>query len=358
MTKDELFSAITTIGGKHTYPFDYSSENYDYLDFVLKLLGEYLSLLDSLDEESLIILNKSLPEDIVNFPLSRPLSLLEDAHAVADIVKEVLYLSYRTHHSEAYNKLLEFFSKDDHHFFNLLPRLEMRNDVYYRMRTGYIDWSNPQGEMFHIPFQLRHKVSTQRYSIPGYPVIYLASALETSWYELNQPDVLEVTIAKFKFKDMAIFIDLGYPLTQNPSGWEFYCLFVFYPLFIACSVRVKYPDAPFKVEYLMPQLMLRVVRNYDIITGISYMSNKTPLQDDVFSLYYRNYVVITKNALCREGYDAALASKMQMSKPFRFEKMWFEKHGIEDSSNLAKIGLGNMCHTRDKFEDIVLTMRN
>lgn len=211
--------------------------------------------------------------------------------------------------------------------------------------------------MFHIPFQSRHLVSTQRYSIPGYPVIYLASALETAWYELGQPELFDTTCAKYKFKDLAVFVDLGYPLKENPSLWELYSLFVFYPLIIATSVRVKYPNAPFKVEYMLPQLMLRVIRNYDHITGISYMSNKTPLQDNIFSLYYRNFVVITKNALCRDGYDADLASKMQMTKPFRFEKKWFEEHGFENSSNIAKVGLCSLQHMNDKYEDIILPMK-
>lgn len=358
MTKKELYETITKVGGKLTYPFDYKNLTFDYLDYVTALIEEFLPLIEQLDDVSVKALNESLPEDIVNFPLARPLSLLDDVRFVADITKEVLQLSYRTYHSEAYNKLLEFFSKDDHHFFMLLPRLEMKGYDFYRMRTGDIDWSNSQGEMFHIPFQLRHLVSTQRYSIPGYPVIYLASNLETAWYELNQPDIYNTTSAKFKFKDMAIFIDLGYPLRENPSDWELYCLFVFYPLFIACSVGVKYPEAPFKVEYMMPQLMLRVVRNYDMIRGISYMSNKTPLQDDVFSLCYRNYVVITKNALCREGYDESLAEKMMMTKPFRFEKEWFEKHGFSGVSDYAKIGLVSVEHVNDRFDDIQLRMKN
>jgi len=41
--------------------------------------------------------------------------------------------------------------------------------------------------MFHIPFELRHLVTTQRYSIPGFPTLYAGSSLYVCWLELGRP---------------------------------------------------------------------------------------------------------------------------------------------------------------------------
>lgn len=42
-------------------------------------------------------------------------------------------------------------------------------------------------EMFHVPFELRHKVASQRYSIPGLPSLYLGGSLSACWVEMRQP---------------------------------------------------------------------------------------------------------------------------------------------------------------------------
>jgi hypothetical protein len=55
---------------------------------------------------------------------------------------------------------------------NMAPELQH----LYRIRT----WNVPlslRRELFHIPFQSRERVATQRYSIPGLPCLYLGGSV-------------------------------------------------------------------------------------------------------------------------------------------------------------------------------------
>lgn len=68
----------------------------------------------------------------------------------------------------------------------------------YRIRIG----DNKQyssSEMFHIPFQLRHKVSEQRFSISGLPCLYMGNSIYASWLEMNKPKLNSFQVAKLEF---------------------------------------------------------------------------------------------------------------------------------------------------------------
>ena len=56
---------------------------------------------------------------------------------------------------------------------------------YYRIRAGKEDYDRK--DMFHIPMDKRHLIKSYRYSIPGYPCLYLASGQELCWFECGMP---------------------------------------------------------------------------------------------------------------------------------------------------------------------------
>lgn len=321
----QLFKTITTRGNRLCYPFDYSQSGMDYLDYVNRIVDEYLQLISQLDIESIQTLNNSYSTSRFNSPLVLPLNVIEDAHKVAKMVHDVLNECYRCYYDDAYKILEAFFLKNNYHYYKLLPAYRCdTNYALYRMRSGRIniDLNNYQGELFHIPYHLRHNVSTQRYSIPGYPILYLAGSFLTAWCELNKPSLKDVIYSKMKFKENESFIDLAYPLSPDPNLWEYYSLFIFYPLMIACMVQVKHPNAPFKPEYCLPQQMLNLVRSMPAENniGIVYMSNKSPNSVDIFSLMSRNFAVVVRDTLRSKGYDVKLANKMIMTNPVSFSE--------------------------------------
>ena len=241
----KLYSEITTRGNKFCYPFIYTDADGDYLSYITQLIEAFVERVKELDETSVLILNKAfekLPED--KKP-KKKFNFIRDLDALSQLVLNVLKDCYKCYPYDAFQKLKIFFEADDYFYLKMLPQLSIDNQCkLYRIRTGSFDNTN-DGEMFHIPFDKRHLVTTQRYSVPGYPILYLAGSLFTAWCEMDKPELDGMNYAGFRFKNSELFIDLGYPY-HSATIWEWYSLFVMYPLLMACMVRVKNSSAPFK----------------------------------------------------------------------------------------------------------------
>lgn len=52
-------------------------------------------------------------------------------------------------------------------------------------------------DMWHIPFKQRSKVSTERFSMPGIPCLYLATSSYGCWLEMNKPPYDEFWVSSF-----------------------------------------------------------------------------------------------------------------------------------------------------------------
>ncbi len=144
---------------------------------------------------------------------------------------------------------------------------------FYRIRKKEENFAMNSYEMFHIPFDQRGKVSTQRYSIPGFPSLYLAKTLYVAWEELNRPSLNDFQAVRLVSKKKINFLDL------TTSDWgkdnlnkTAYKYLMTWPLIAACSIKVNNPNDTFKPEYIIPQLLLQWVRNTGEIDGIKYSS--------------------------------------------------------------------------------------
>lgn len=187
------------------------------------------------------------------------------------------------------------------------------NDNLALYRLVCVDDYAPYGRarVFHTPYTLRSKVSTSRYSIAGYPSLYLGTSLqlcaeEVSYnlrrsfalasrykiercieYNNTEVDVIELAVKPQDFTGVRRnresnqtsrrIISPG--LLNNPSVRDAYLLW--YPLIAACSyIRTNKKD-PFAAEYIVPQLLMQWVRSeiqypnnsdYDKLIGIRYFS--------------------------------------------------------------------------------------
>ena len=307
-----LYAEITERGNRFCYPFIYSDTDGDYLAYISRLIEDYIQRVSQIDYHSVELLNHSFDTLPSECKPPKDFDFVRDVKALSKLVIDVLNDCYRCYPDDAFQKLKLFFEADNLYYLNMLPQLEVKKWSLFRIRTGVFD-KTQDGEVFHIPFEKRHLVATQRFSIPGYPILYLAGSLFTAWCEMDKPELEGMTFAEFKFKEKEVFVDLSYPYSKDINLWEYYSLFVMYPLLMACMVRVKCPNAPFKPEYIMPQLMTKLVREHGSqFRGIAYMSNKLPDNSSLHSVEARCLAVCTNNCICIKGHDANLAAKMQM----------------------------------------------
>jgi hypothetical protein len=189
--------------------------------------------------------------------------------------------------------------------------------------------------MFHPPFQLRHKVKTQRYSIPGYPSLYLGSSLYICWEEMGRPPFDKVFSVRLETARPLRVLDFGYapriiadiirPLvTTNaavPTAPDLRLQAVtFWPLVAACSVRVLYRDEAFKPEYIIPQLLLQYVKedtHNNNIDGIRYFS--THFGNPAGSLALASNFVLPVKTNGATGLCTTLRPLFRMTEPMSWQ---------------------------------------
>ncbi len=224
-------------------------------------------------------------------------------------------------------------------------------------RVVGVEDNKPYGRerVFHTPYNLRSKVSTCRYSIAGYPSLYLGTSLNLCCEEMQVSSNQKFTLASvFKLENTLEYsntnisiIELGikpqdfvyserennkYPDHISPRLFPDKTIksayLLWYPLIAACSyIRVNKSD-PFAAEYIIPQLLMQWVRhsmrfdieedfevdnNYDQLVGIRYFS----CASEKASNMGLNYVFPTSGnqISCELPYCAVLAKTFRLTEP-------------------------------------------
>jgi hypothetical protein len=204
----------------------------------------------------------------------------------------------------------------------------------YRIRSDLSSALSPR-DVFHVPFEARHLVATYRYSIPGLPCLYLGGSAYVCWEECGQPALDSVHLARFqpasactlqlldfgwRPAQMAALIDSGKYPQQLSQASELSNLVVAHalcwPLLAACSIKVRYPKANFKPEYIIPQLVLQWLTNETKIDGVRYFTTKVSgYFDDPMTVANFAFPVRTTKPF---GYCDHLAARFKLSNPVRW----------------------------------------
>lgn len=168
------------------------------------------------------------------------------------------------------------------------PKIDIRKTIlqfepnanFYRIRILNSIIDVQRKEMFHIPLDMRGIIKTQRYSIPGYPCLYLGDSIYGCWEEMHQPPTHTCAVSRFTNTIPLNFIDLTIPSKEDLKNPEYLKLL---PLIIATMIQVADTDATYKPEYIVPQLLMEWVlknREYEYngnkttIHGIAYTSTR------------------------------------------------------------------------------------
>lgn len=217
----------------------------------------------------------------------------------------------------------------------------------YRIRLSHS--SNFQrDEMFHIPFEKRHLVKTQRYSIPGVPCLYLSSSIIVAWEELSRPSYDDIHVSRFlplKKSNIKI-LDFGFRPAQfaaliksNSSKihtksdiTDFLISYAtIWPLIALCSIKTKFRDATFKVEYIVPQLLFEYIRSSLDYDGVRYFSMNIKNYYGNPALY-QNFAFPVKSKK-EEGLCDVLSSKFQLTDSLS----WQLAKSLNYKANYSKI---------------------
>jgi hypothetical protein len=230
------------------------------------------------------------------------------------------------------------------------------HESFFRMRTNELNYQLSKKDLLHIPFELRNEIESKRYSIPGYPSLYLGKSVYICWEELKRPDMHRFQVSKFESKEKLFLVDLTPPnYISDPYSFKSYSYVMLWPLVVACSVKAANPSSPFKPEYIIPQLLLQWIRNNQEmkIDGIKYLSTQIELnsKEDIKNAYN---VVIPVKSNKKKGYCSQLEKKFEVSDPISWLSIQMQRGGNVAwlPNNLNKTDINerlpklNPCNTR------------
>lgn len=175
---------------------------------------------------------------------------------------------------------------------NLLNDSISKNRIeFFRARTSEKYCVFGRKEMLHIPFDMRGKVSSTRFSVPGLPCIYLATTSYCCWLELRTPaeyqfnvspvrinqerKILNLTMNAELFERIIALKDID--KSANTYTIEALKLWI---LSYASSFKIDADNRSFKEEYIIPQLIMLASKDLEL-DGVSYYSKQ--VEDDRFA---------------------------------------------------------------------------
>ncbi len=138
-------------------------------------------------------------------------------------------------------------------------------------------------DMLHIPFNLREKVLTERYSMSGIPCLYLATTTLGCYLELGKPQYDALYLSSYKINNQKMkLLNLcitQYTINGAAAGYlndyeipHLLNLIKIFPLVIASSFVVSNnASRSFKTEYIIPQLIMMSINELGI-ESIAYLS--------------------------------------------------------------------------------------
>lgn len=209
------------------------------------------------------------------------------------------------------------------------------HNPFYRGRIDY--FKDERKELFHVPIQKRELIKQGRYSIPGYPCLYLSNDPVLCWYECGEPE--KITMSKFEISSTQTlklidfsawsasyaseletkFLDLSNMQCDTRGILNILKRFICsYPLELSCSIIGKSENIAFREEYAIPQLLLQWVREKERFDGIKYRSCSS-VEGDVINRGASFNIVLPTKKFRKDGLCENLTGMIKVSSPYIFK---------------------------------------
>lgn len=300
----------------------------DYKIFVNRIFNEFLEKLESIGTF-----------DDITFDISK---IKERQKHLVEKLKSALSNYYAGKPASALTELEKGLISNLKNFEELLNVREFNSNTdFYRIRIHKLNYPLKPENFFHIPFDLRGKIKTQRFSIPGFPSLYLGNSSYVCWEELNRPNLNDFQIVRLKNTQPIKVIDLSPPKIDKGSPYEYYKYLMIWPLVFACSVRVRNYDDYFKPEYIIPQLLLQLVRKDNRIDGISYQTTHIDFKQSLSEGEFLNIVLPVRENKTR-GLCSELENKFRITESTSVQLNQCSTNGLIDGGGVMRYSNKNV----------------
>lgn len=302
MSEKTLFM-INQIFQKEEFQLPKRWDGIDFKNALEVLFDDYLATLEDQPEEVATVLSieKNLPE----IKQIRS-SIVESVDCYLDGFPSKAYNKFKDVMSVLMKKQLKVYQKSVYDLFagyeeplKLFRVVKVPDNCLYQRER-----------VFHVPLTQRAKVSAARFSISGYPCLYLSTSIKLCKEEI-QPSgkdsslliasafqidrsieqsgvnlkVIELAIKPEDFRPIKCSYNDSFVSSLTPHQMENLTIqsnyLLWYPLIAACSFIRTNKKLPFAAEYIIPQLLMQWVRselennsdgNEQLLYGIRYFS--------------------------------------------------------------------------------------
>lgn len=303
-------------------------ENTEFIDNVENLQKQFIDKIKQIDENDLKLFlpksDKYLTKKMLLFRFER----------ITSTLIEILDNYYKGFPDEAYKGLKKLFRNvsfisnlsDVYEGFFLIKDLSQFDEIdYYRLREIKRDETEVPfaKDLFHAPFERRGNVKTSRFSIPGFPCLYLGRSLEVCCLETMPKEYIfasrfEIIAKQTHTRPLNLtipetFTDSIYDM-DNENNYDAFCFLLTYPVIQICLFEIKKECANdnFKPEYIVPQLLLQYVRKEGFFNGILYTSTK--VTDNKSDEMFQN-LVLPVQQIHKVGYCSTLKKNVKVTQP-------------------------------------------
>ena len=240
-------------------------------------------------------------------------------------------------------------------------------ELFYRVRgvEGVReDIERNPDELFHIPLSKKALTNNERFSLAGFPSLYLASMLPLAWQESGYPQryyYSEFQYLKMIRRKKKIDFENEIKLLALYSPQEIYmwgiaekqnhfvlwlevirkCLMM-YPLVMACAFVNHSGKGAYKQEYIIPQMLMQwVQRNIDCIQGISYFTCvDIKMMPSVYCAY--NVVIPALLPYDDKKYSQKLRDEFTWTKPCYFEVPLLDTNANKEDRHIIYDYIGSI----------------
>jgi hypothetical protein len=300
----------------HNFEFPLTQSNGEYFpDFIKNKLDEYISFYKTNLQSEV--------DEKVPFENGEKENIIKRIENLSNVIINTIERYYEGNILAATQIFNEGLEKTFFHDLDVLTIIENGTSFYRARKNDNSIFSKE--DLFHIKFELRHIVSTNRFSVPGFPALYLGDSTYTCWEEFHKCKLRDLYFSRFeninplkvihieKYSDFVEKLD-GEKDQNIPKVLSY---LVLYPLTIACAVKTQNPNGNFKPEYIISQLLLQFVSRKPEIDGIKFPSTRIDYSK-LSGIKGYNYVFPVKT-ISKVGYCETLKRTFSSTEPTSLE---------------------------------------
>lgn len=294
-------------------------------------------------------------------------NILPQIKEQCQLILEILELDHKHQHlvkRERFNVLMKLLEQNG--ALRILAIKEEAIMVRIRQGNGPFD----RKDLFHIPFSQRQYASSQRFSIPGDPCLYLSvytgirlfadDMLELSWIESGMPKVFYACL--YETQEELFFLHLAKKgstylqeydnaktdaeKTDRQKAISQYLLTL--PLRIACFISIEdkfsKKNVSYYEEYALPQLLMEWIQQSSRFDGLAYQSASSMQEARKHNSF--NVAIPIKNIDPIDGYDIRLKKIFKLSRP--------EKIDILDNIQKGENEINEALKYMKRLEDTIM----